>query len=151
MPHVANKYNWDFVLYSIRNDSRGSNLITAVILNSVPVRNWEKINPENSNLCGCTVYLIHDPLRDSCSTHRFLFDASFLNLQKGKRNKERKEKERKKGQEKERYQIRIKNEKKMEIIEELTREKDGEGKEKERDRERKVKKIKRESEEEKEK
>lgn len=50
------------------------------------------------------------------------------------------EKERKKGQEKERYQIRIMNERKLEIIEELTREKDGEGKEKETDREKKRRK-----------
>ena len=94
VPHVANKYKWDFVLYSIRNDSRGSNLITAVILNSLPVRNWEKINPENSCLWGCAVYLFRGPPEGSCSTHRFLSDASFLNPQKGKRKKERK-KERK--------------------------------------------------------
>ena len=50
------------------------------------------------------------------------------------------EKERKKGQEKERYEIRIMNERKLEIIEELTREKDGEGKEKETDREKKRRK-----------
>jgi len=68
------------------------------------------------------------PPRGSCSTHRFLFDASFLNLQKAREGT--------KGQEKERYQIRIKNENKLEIIEELAREKDGEGKEKETDGER---------------
>jgi len=90
MPPVANKYNWDFVLCSIRNDSRGSNLITAVIRNSVPVSYWETINHENSSPCGCAVYPCFGPARGSCNTHRYLVDASLLNLQKGKRKKERK-------------------------------------------------------------
>ena len=88
MPPVANKYYWDFILCSIRNDSRGSNLITAVALNSVPVRYWETINHENSCLSGCVVYLFFGTPRGSCNTHRYLVDASFLNLQKGKRKKE---------------------------------------------------------------
>jgi hypothetical protein len=72
VPPVANKYNWDLVSCSIRNDSRGSNLITAVIHNSVPVGNWETINPENYSLCGCAFYPFYGPPGGSCSTCRFI-------------------------------------------------------------------------------
>jgi hypothetical protein len=62
VPHVANKYDWDFVLCSIRNDSRGRNLSAAVILNSIPDRNREMINRENSCRCDYTVYPFCGPL-----------------------------------------------------------------------------------------